>query len=150
MSMKWMGILVSVAAAVLIGVLGMAQPSGAAAPVQAKGPTSVVTCTSIKGSENLGDTLTLGGCTGATGGSGTVEAPFFTPSVIHWASGGSTTVTFNGHVQPYSTPACPAAVTLKDGRVTQTSISGMSKHFRASFCFHGRRFSLVPGTAMTF
>jgi hypothetical protein len=150
MSMKRTGMLACVAATSLIGLLAMAQPSGAASAVQANGRTPVVTCTSIKGSENLGATLTLGGCTGATGGSGTVEAPFFTPSVIHWASGGSTTVIFNGHVQPHSTPTCATAVTLKDGRVAQTSTGGMSKHFRASFCFHGRRFSLVPGTVMTF
>jgi len=141
---------VAVAGAVLLGPLAGAQPGGAVVSAVIRGNAPLVACSSLKGSDIPGKTLTLTGCSGPTGGSAVVAAPFFAPRVIHWANGGSTTVTFNGNVRPHSIPACATAVTPRQGRVIASSISSTTTRFRASLCLRASGISLLPGTAMTF
>ena len=120
----------------------------------ARGPQSAkpVTCSAIKGFDNPGQRLTISGCTGATGGSGTVEAPFFTPSTVHWTKGGKTVVTFNG--MPVRSGVCPGGskgFKLLGGKVKSSTVTGISGPFEATFCFSpAGRISLLPKTRMTF
>ncbi len=111
-----------------------------------------VICTSIAGVNSPGETLTLGGCTGQTGGTGKVAAPFFSPTTIKWHSGRSTTVSFNGKVHIHATKTCPNEVTLRDGVVDKSTLPGTDGTFEAKFCFRSdsASISLVPGTRMSF
>jgi hypothetical protein len=111
--------------------------------------TTPVSCSALSGNNNPGHKLTFSGCTGPTGGSGTVAAPFFTPSVIHWEGGGTTTVGFDGNVKVHSAPGCDAAVTLTKGVVKHSTVPGIKGKFHASFCFNSNYVSLVRGTKMT-
>lgn len=108
-----------------------------------------VTCNEITGVNNPGATLKLSGCTGPTGGSGTVAAPFFAPSTIHWAAGGSTTVTFNP--TPLQSGGCPSgsAFTLQGGKVVSSTLAGISGELKATFCSDAAGdMSLKPGTLL--
>jgi hypothetical protein len=115
-------------------------------------PAKPVTCSAIAGSDNPGHKLTTSGCTGATGGSGSVAAPFFSPSTIHWAGGGKTTVTFNP--TPRRTGVCPGGskgFKILGGKVKSSTVTGISGPFEATFCFSpAGRISLLPKTRMTF
>ncbi len=130
-----------------VALVGLSPEASSAATSQAR---TRVTCSSISGIFQPGQKLTLSGCTGATGGSGTTAAPFFTPSTIQWKSGATTTVTFNPWVQLHATSTCPNQTALRDGRVKSTTLKGITLHFWADFCLRGNRVSLVPGTLMDF
>jgi len=109
-----------------------------------------VTCSAITGVNSPGATLRLSGCTGPTGGSGTVAAPFFSPSTIHWAEGGSTTVTFDP--SPLRSGGCPSgsALTLQGGRVASSTVVGISGKLTATFCIDpAGTMSLKSGTSFT-
>jgi hypothetical protein len=132
----------ALAAGALITGCSTASPSGT--------EQSAVTCSAITGVNNPGTVLKLSGCTGPTGGSGTVAAPFFTPSTIHWTAGGSTTVTFNP--TPLQSGGCPggSALTLQDGRVVSSTVAGISGKLQVTFCAGAANMSLKPGTLMKF
>jgi hypothetical protein len=132
---------------VLAATLAFAAPAGSSAPPPAKWR---ITCSSISGINNPGEKLTLSGCTGPTSGSGTTAAPFFTPSVIHWKSGATTTVSFDGSVQINKTATCPAQVTLRRGRVIKTTIKDIPLGFWADLCLRGNHIGLIRGTKMVF
>jgi hypothetical protein len=137
-----------VLSAVIAGVLmtGCSTASSGSA-----GPKPV-TCGGISGSDNPGATLALSGCTGPTGGSGTVAAPFFAPSTIHWASGRTSTVSFNP--TPRQVGNCPTGsmpFRLTGGTVTSPGIPGATGTFNASFCIDAAGdMSLQAGTLMRF
>ncbi len=116
------------------------------------GSASTVTCSSISGIEDPGQTLTFGGCTGQTGGSGKAAAPFFTPTTIRWHSGRTTTVSFDGNVHIRATKTCPQEVTLTKGIVDKSTLPGTNGKFKATFCIqlNSESMALVPGTKMSF
>jgi hypothetical protein len=111
-----------------------------------------VSCSAIKGLNDPGQRLTISGCTGLTGGSGFIAAPFFTPSTIHWAKGGKTTVTFKG--TPLRTGICPGGLKgfkILGGEVKSSTVTGISGSFQATFCISSAgRMSLMPKTKMIF
>lgn len=145
----WLGTAVAVGSAVWITV-GLTAVAGATTHMRVK-PTPV-TCSGISGTDDIGTTLTLSGCTGPTGGSGTVAGPFFTPSVVHWAAGGSTTVTFDGNVHiGHTCPNGNQSVVLHHGVVASSSVAGISGKFKVTFCFDSSgNMSLKPRTLMRF
>ena len=120
----------------------------ASSPKKAK----TVTCSAISGLDDPGDTLAVTGCTGATGGTGTIAGPFFSPSVISWAAGGQSTVSFDP--RPLQTGQCPggtSAFKLRGGKVKSPTVPGASGAFHATFCFDATGdMSLKPGTLMKF
>jgi len=143
--------LTALTAAMAVSAIGFVPTHGSAG---ASSPKRVkpVTCAAISGLDDPGDILTVSGCTGATGGTGTVAGPFFTPSIITWAAGGQSTVTF--HPMPRQTGQCPdgsSAFQLRGGRVKSPTIRGASGAFHATFCFDAvGNMSLKPGTLMKF
>jgi hypothetical protein len=133
------------------GVLLTTQRAGAG--TSKKVSLQSISCSSITGAANAGDTLTVSGCTGPTGGSGTVRSPFWAPSTIHWKAGGTTTVTFNP--MPRQTPTCPGhttAFTVLDGKVKKSTgkAKAITGGFHVTFCFPGGNYELKPGTLMRF
>jgi hypothetical protein len=135
---------------VAMALVGIVPHAGAITKAKKPAP---VTCTAISGINDSGETLTLSGCSGATGGSGTAAGPFFAPTVITWASGGQTTVTFAP--KPGTTKGCPAgdfSAKLRRGRVTSSTIAGTTGGFHVSFCVSqdDGEMSLDPGTVMKF
>jgi hypothetical protein len=86
-----------IAVGTLIGLGTLFMVTCSSTPAGNSGPSvkaTPVSCSALRGINDPGEELTLSGCTGPTGGSGRVMAPFFTPSVIHGTGGGTTTVTF--------------------------------------------------------
>jgi hypothetical protein len=134
-------------AVALVGV-GCSSPTA----TSTKASASTVICSSITGLNSPGETLTLGGCTGQTGGTGKAPAPFFAPTTIRWRSGRTTTVNFDGNVHIRATKTCPQEATLTDGVVEKSSLPGTNGKFTASFCFQSDSDSiaLVAGTKMSF
>ena len=131
----------------------LASPKLASATTQKRVKPAPVTCGAISDHDDpAARTFTVSGCTGPTGGAGTVASPFFTPSTIEWAAGGSTTVTFNGRV--HEGRACPNGETsalLRGGKVTSSTVAGISGRFAVTFCFDASgNISLKPGTLMRF
>jgi hypothetical protein len=112
----------------------------------ATGPT--VTCRSVSGTDDVGQKITLSDCSGPTGGSGTVMGPFGSPTVVHWASGGTTQLVFDTNTQHTASPSCPTQVTVLDGRVV--GAGGVSGEVRGVFCIDASRtITLLPGTTFT-
>ena len=110
-----------------------------------------VTCSSMSGVNDVNQQLTISGCTGSTGGAGTVAAPFFSPSVIHWSNGGTTEVVFDPTPKLTSTPMCANQATVTGGKVDKSSVPSITGEFHASFCITGAGvMSLAPGTKMSF
>lgn len=145
--MRWTGVMAVSIVVSLATVGGFSGSAGAST----KRPQPV-TCSAISGQNQPGSTLTVSRCTGPTGGSGTVAAPFFEPSTIHWAAGGRTTVVFNP--RPQQTGQCPGGsrgFRVTGGKVKRSSIAAARGVFRATFCFDAAgNISLMPGTLMRF
>jgi hypothetical protein len=142
---------IAVGALIVAGTLLMvASSSTADSSTGSRVKATSVSCSALSGINNPGKELKLSRCTSPTGSSGVVAAPFFTPSVIHWTAGGTTTVTFDGTPKEHSAPGCAVAVTLTKGVVKHSTVPGIKGKFHASFCFHSAKISLVPGTKMTF
>jgi hypothetical protein len=84
---------VAMVGTVSVASLALAQPAGA---------VQYASCTSLSGSNTSGQTITFGGCTDPTGGSGVTTAPLTTPMTINWANGGTSTVYFHTRVHAKS------------------------------------------------
>lgn len=134
----------------LAALVGVGCSSSTASSVKAS--ASTVTCSSITGVNNPGETLTLGGCTGQTGGTGKAAAPFFAPTTIRWHSGSTTTVSFDSKVHIRTTKTCYEEVALTNGVVDKSTLPGTNGKFEAKFCFQSdsAQIALVPGTKMSF
>ncbi len=134
----------------------MAACSGSPGPSSSSSETGseaipTVTCHSVSGTNDVGQKLTLAGCSGPTGGSGTVLGPFASPTVIHWASGGTTQVVFDSNTQVTDNPSCPTQLTATGGRVLSTSVHGITGNVRGVICIDSTgTISLPPGTTLTF
>jgi hypothetical protein len=139
----------SLAGTIALGPIAVLCGTAAATCPEAAKPVS---CSAINGLNKPGQQLKISGCTGATGGSGTIAAPFFSPSTVHWTKGGKTTVTFDG--TPLRTGVCPGGskgYKILGGKVKSSTVAGISGSFQATFCFSGSdRISLMPKTKMIF
>jgi len=110
-----------------------------------------VTCRSVSGINDVNQLLTISGCTGSTGGGGTVAAPFFSPSVIHWSGGGTTEVVFDPTPKLTSTATCANQATVTGGKVDKSTVPSITGAFHVSFCISSAgAISLAPGTKMRF
>lgn len=110
------------------------------------GTAATVTCLTTSGTDDVGQKLTLSGCSGPTGGSGTMMGPFASPTVIHWASGGSTQVVFDSNMQLTGTLSCPTQLTVMGGQVVSSTVGGVTGPVHGTFCIDAARtFTLAPG-----
>ena len=141
---------VVVATTMVAGIVVVSVQEGAGASSPTTG--MAVTCSAIRGVDAIGRTLTVSGCTGATGGTGTIAGPFFTPSKIHWASGGKSKVTFDP--TPRQVGICPTGSSpfkLSGGAVVSSGVPDATGSFHASFCIDPTgHMSLQAGTLMRF
>lgn len=122
-----------------IGSLAMAQTVGAA---------MYTSCSSLSGLDLSGQTITVSGCTGPTGGSGVTSGPLTSPMTLGWAGGGTTTVSFTTKVHGKSKCAAGSTEMSLTGHATAStgpaqSIRGM---FYATVCIDpNENLSLLTG-----
>ncbi len=137
---------------ILVGAsLAIASTMGSLAMAQTAGAVDYAMCSSLSGLNLSGQTVTIGSCTGPTGGSGTTTGPLTSPMTISWAGGGTTTVKFTTKVHKKS--KCAAGSTqegLSGHAIASTSpaqsIRGM---FYATICVDpNENLSLLAGKEM--
>ena len=138
----------AVIAAASLGSLAFASASGASV----KPAVVTVKCTSLSGT--AGGTGTISGCSdsSATGGSGTFPAtPGSGSQKVSWASGGTTTATFN--YNQASTSTCPSGDSeyIITGSVTKNKGAaksiGTGGKLKGDVCLSSTlQLSLAPGT----
>ena len=136
---------------VVVSVAGLGTACSGTAASSSADPSDAptVSCRAISGTDDFGQRLTLSGCTGATGGSGTVMGPFVSPTQIHWSSGGVTRVMFEPTVQVTAVPTCNRVMTVTDGTVISSTVPGISGQFQVAFCIDASgSISLAPGTSL--
>ena len=141
------GVLVTALAVVAAACSGSSDSSS---PSTQAASAATVTCRTVSGTDDVGQKLTFSGCTGPTGGTGTVMGPFASPTVIHWASGGTTQVVFDSNMQQTGTPTCPTQLTIMDGRVVASTEAGITGAVHGTFCIDdARSVSQAPGSTFT-
>jgi hypothetical protein len=129
----------SLAIAATIGSLAMAQTAGA---------VNYTSCSSLSGLNLSGQTITVSGCTGPTGGSGVTSGPLTSPMTLSWAGGGTTMVSFTTKVHGKSKCAAGSTEMSLHGHATAStgpaeSIRGM---FYATVCIDpNENLSLLTG-----
>jgi|GEM_PF-2769779 len=112
--------------------------------------TATVTCHAVSGSDDVGQRLTFTGCTGPTGGSAVLMGPLASPTIIHWASGGTTQLVFDSDIQQTGNPACPSQLTVMNGQVVASSAAGIAGAVHGTFCIDATRaVTLAPGADFT-
>ena len=111
---------------------------------------ATVTCHAVSGSDDVGQKLTFAGCTGPTGGSATVMGPLASPTVIHWASGGTTQVVFDSNMLQTENPTCPTQLTVMGGRVVASTVADITGVVHGTFCIDSSRaVTLAAGATFT-
>ena len=110
----------SLAIASTVGSLAMVQTAGAAA--------NYTSCSAVSGLNMSGQTITVSGCTGPTGGSGVTSGPLTSPMTLSWAGGGTTTVSFKTKVRRKS--KCAAGSTEDSLTGHATASTGPAKSIR--------------------
>lgn len=123
-----------------VGTLVATAPAGA---------VTYTTCSSLSGVNLAGHVVTLGACSGPTGGSGVVQAPLASPMTISWAGGGTSTITFHTKVPKHS--KCPAGSTEVSLHGRTKSSPGLSNRgmFFATICIDpSENVSLAPGKSV--
>jgi hypothetical protein len=126
------------------GALVVATPAGAAMYTR---------CGSLSGLNLAGQSDTVAGCTGPTGGSGVFPGPLVSPKTVNWAGGGTTTFTFAVTVPKKSKCAAGSTERLLKGTVTTSTgpASSIKGTVRAKVCVDpNEHLSLLPGTLMKF
>ena len=141
----------AIAALLVMSVVGPAAAcsgsSGSSSTTAA--PTPTVTCRTVSGTDDVGQKISLSDCSGPTGGAGTIMGPFGSPTVIHWASGGTTQLVFDSNMQRTANPTCPTQLTVMDGRVVASSDAAIAGGVRGALCIDAARtISLLPGTSL--
>jgi hypothetical protein len=133
---------------VLGGSLALASAIGSVAVAQPAGAATYTSCSSMSGLDRSGQTLTVSGCNGPTGGSGVLPGPLSSPTTVSWAGGGTTTISFSTKVPKKSKCADGSTEMSLRGHATASagpaqSIRGM---FYATVCVDpNEQVSLLPG-----
>jgi hypothetical protein len=105
-----------------IGTLDLAVPSGA---------VTYTTCGSLSGVDLSGQVDTIGGCTGPTGGSGTISGPLTSPVTVSWSGGGTTTISFT--TKTIKRSKCPAGSAESSLTGHATASTGPAQEIRGMF-----------------
>src|ERR1700733_2786222 len=130
------------ATAASVSTMALAVPAGA---------VDYTTCSSLSGVNLSGQTESIGGCTGPTGGSGVFAGPVSSPITITWADGGTTTVSFKVKTHKKSKCAIGSTEMSLTGHATASTgpaqqIRGM---FYATICTDPNgNLNLLPGKLM--
>lgn len=137
---------------ILVGSsLVIASMIGSVAIARTAGAAMYTSCSSVSGLNLSGQTITVSGCTGPTGGSGVTSGPLTSPMTLSWAGGGTTTVSFKTKVHHKSKCAAGSTEMSLTGHATAstgpaTPIRGM---FYATVCIDpNENLSLLAGKDM--
>ncbi len=129
-------------------VVAVTAPLG---PTQAGARAAYSECASVTGVDASGQSITLGSCSGPTGGSGELPAPLASPATITWAGGGTTTVSFTARMSGKSKCPTGSAHVQLSGHATASTgpAAGIGGMFYAGLCVAAdNQVSLVPGKAV--
>jgi hypothetical protein len=132
--------------------LALAVSAGSLVTASPAGAVSYAVCNSLSGVNISGQTETVSGCTGPTGGSGVITGPLTSPMTVNWANGGATNITFTARTRQKS-KMCPAGSTQVGLSGHATASTGPAEDIRGMFylatCVDpNENLSLVPGKEM--